>query len=84
MYGWHYQAMGGGWWIVMFLGMVVFGGALVVGIASLLGHDRGRTAHVGAASLDSAAIGVLKERFARGELTEEDYARRLNLLKEKS
>lgn len=84
MYGWHNQTMGGGWWIVMVIGLVVFGGAFAVGITSLVGHNRGRTAHFGISHQDSAAIGILKERLARGELSEEDYAHRLNLLKEES
>lgn len=82
MYGWHYQAMGGGW-IVMFIGMVVFGGAFAFGISSLLRHDHEGPAKSGSLHQDSAAVGVLKERLARGELSEENYAHRLSLLKEK-
>ena len=84
MYGWHLQAMSGVWWFVMFVAMAVFGGAFVFGIAALLRHDRGVTASVGTLHQDSAAIGILKERLARGELSEDDFAHRLSLLKEKS
>ncbi len=84
MYGWHSQTMGGEWWIVMFIGMVVFGGLFAVGITSLLRHDQGRVPSVRNPQHDAAAIGILKERLARGELSEADYAHRLNLLKEKS
>ena len=45
------------------------------------GPGAGSDAHV-ATSLASPAIEVLRERFARGEVSEEEFSRRLTLLKE--
>ena len=80
MYGWQDQGMGGAWWILMGIGMVLFWAVLVIGLVALLRHNRAATPHVSVAHT-SAAIAILQERFARGELTEEEYVRRLAILK---
>ena len=80
MYGWYNQGMGGGWWAVMMTGIVVFWAVFVFGIVALLRHYgpwRGET-HPQPSS--SSAIEILKQRFARGELTEEEYTRLRTLL----
>lgn len=80
MYGWNNQGMGGGWWVLMIIGMVVFWAIFVIGTVALLRHygPRRGAAHVETPS--SSAIEILKERLARGELTEEEYARLRKLL----
>jgi len=83
MYGWQYQGTDGGWWIVMMIGMVLFWAILVIGLVALLRHNRPTPPHVSASST-AAAVAILQERFARGELTEEEYTRRLAILKESS
>lgn len=83
-YGWHYQGMGGGSWALMIIGMLVFWAILVVGLVALLRHNRvGHTA-IPTPIASDAAISILKERFARGEVTEEEYTRRLAILKNQS
>ncbi len=89
MYGWANQGMDGGWWILMMVGMVLFWGLLVVGLLTLWRHQHSTpTNSLGApaapAVAANAAIATLQERFARGELSEEEYARRLALLKDQS
>ena len=86
MYGWHYQGMGGGWWIVMMIAMVLFWTLLVFGIVALVRHNRPTSPHTSTSSTSStsSAIAILQERFARGELTEEEYNRRRAILKDPS
>jgi putative membrane protein len=83
-YGWQNQGMGGGTWALMIIGMLVFGAILVVGLVALSRHN-----HVGhnpstSPTVSDPAIPILKERFARGEMTEEEYTRRLAILKDHS
>lgn len=83
-YGWHDQGMSGGWWALMIIGMLVFGTILVVGLVALLRHNRADHNAASTPVASDTAIPILKERFARGELTEEEYARRLTILKDRS
>ena len=64
--------MGGGWWWAMGLVWLVFFAAVVLIVVLLMrqGGDRGsRSAHGGAED-------VLAERFARGEIDEDEFRRR--------
>jgi putative membrane protein len=69
--------MSGGWWWVMGVGWLVFLAAVVVLVVILVRHfsvsgNRGnRTAH-----------DTLAERFARGEIDEDEYRRRRAALRE--
>jgi putative membrane protein len=82
-YGWYNQGMNGGWWVVMMVGMLVFWAILVIGVVALLRHYMSRRDGQGSEPPSTSAIEILRERFARGELNEEEYSRRLALLKEK-
>jgi len=82
MYGWYNQGMGGGWWIVMIFGMVAFWTILVFGIVYLVRHNGHVHAGANFTSPTNPAIDILRERFARGEMNEEEYKRRLALLKD--
>lgn len=86
MYGWQYEGPGGGWWIVMVVVMVLFWTALVIGAVALLRHNRPTVSHPTPSNTptSSTAIAILQERFARGELTEEEYQRRRKILQETS
>ncbi|WP_405719516.1 SHOCT domain-containing protein [Streptomyces sp. NBC_00046] len=83
----------GGWgwsgWLFMTMIMVVFWSLLIVGIVAfthyLTNTHRGRQS--GSSSGEAAwgsrrAEDLLAERFARGEIDEEEYKRRLTLLRE--
>ena len=92
MYGWQYQGMDSGWWFLMAIAMVIFWAVLIVGVVALLRHNRPVAppasatipTHNASPSASNAAIAILQERFARGELTEEEYTRRREILKETS
>jgi putative membrane protein len=79
---------GGDWgwagWILMTVGMVAFW-ALVITVVVLavryLAGPRGTAASL-SGSGQARAQGVLAERFARGEIDENEYRQRLSLLRE--
>jgi putative membrane protein len=66
----------GGWswwaWALMWVGMIVFWGVLIWGIAGLVRGSR--------RSDDASPERILAERFAQGEIDEEEYRRRLDVL----
>lgn len=67
--------MGGGWWWVMGIGWLVFL-ALVAGVAVVL------IRHYGGSSAERSSAGqLLDERFARGEIDEDEYRRRRDALR---
>ncbi|MBN0043067.1 SHOCT domain-containing protein [Streptomyces actuosus] len=83
---WYDHDMNGWGWLGMSLGMIVFWGLIVTAFVLLL-RTLGRPAPGG--SHDSAlrtppappsAEQLLAERFARGEIDEEEYQRRLRVL----
>jgi putative membrane protein len=85
---WHGNGWGGGQWVAMILMMVVFW-AVIAAIAISWARSSGRSRHEHhslpvppAASHDAERI--LHERFARGEIDEDEYTRRHELLKERS
>ena len=77
-YGW-----GWGYWLGMGVTMILFWGLLIGGIVALIRHI-GSARDAGRPSPDSGrtrAEDVLAERFARGEIDEDEYKRRLELLR---
>lgn len=73
MNGWDYVLMG--------FGTILFWGLIVAGIVVLV-HYLGRGEHAGLRPGDRpTAERVLAERFARGEIDEEEYRRRLDTLR---
>lgn len=76
-YGWGHHT---GWagWLAMWLMMLVFWGLVVAGGFWVVRATRsGRSA---APTSAPSARQILDERLARGELTEEEYLRRRDLL----
>ena len=85
MYGWHEQGMNGGWLALMVVAMVIFWVVFVVGVVVVVRHYLHARPSAGPAASPSqgdAAVSVLKERFAKGDVSEEEYMRRLKLLRE--
>ncbi len=78
-YGWHNGTMGGGWWVLMVIGMVIFFAVFVVGAVLLVRHYGQPHSEIGASN---SAIDILQQRFAQGEISEEEYTRSLALLKD--
>ena len=78
-YGWQNQGWGAGTWIGMIIMMVLFWGLLVAGVTYIVRHVN--HPHDTTLRVDNAAVDALKMRFARGEIDEEEFQRRLKLLK---
>jgi putative membrane protein len=69
--------MGGGWWIVMILGMAVFWVAVVLGIVWLA---RGGSFATSARPRRETPIEILDRRFAEGAITADDYRERREVI----
>jgi len=74
--------MHGGWgWGWMSLMMVLFWGAVILGIVWLIrGTTQGRSVAAGRPPRTESAIEILDRCLAEGEITEEDYRARRGLL----
>ncbi|MER5686194.1 SHOCT domain-containing protein [Streptomyces sp. NPDC002205] len=77
-YGW-----GLGYWLSMGITMLLFWGLIVVGIIALVRYVGGtRKADTpGPVGGQARAEDVLAERYARGEIDDDEYKRRLALLR---
>jgi putative membrane protein len=79
MFGW-----GSGWsvgsWLLMGIGMVVFWGVVVTLVIVLVRRSRGGAEQSVALTHPSSALDILAERFARGEIDEEEYGLRRRAL----
>lgn len=75
-YGWTY-------WFGMSVTMVLFWGLVIVGIAALIRFfgDARHTGRVTPVSGQARPEQMLAERFARGEIDDDEYRRRLELLR---
>jgi putative membrane protein len=68
--------MGGGWWIVMMMGMVVFWGAVIVGIVWLArGSSLGSRTERRESPLE-----ILERRFAEGDISADEYHERRQVM----
>ncbi|WP_316742032.1 SHOCT domain-containing protein [Streptomyces sp. MK7] len=88
---WYDGGWGWGGWIVMTLFMVLFWAVLIVGLIALVRYLAGTRHHQQPGSPPPSGWGggqnrgaenLLAERFARGEIDEDEYRRRLALLRE--
>jgi putative membrane protein len=68
---------GGGWWIVMMLGMLIFWGVVIVGGVWLVRDLAGRRPRRGE---DPAALEILDRRLAEGAISIEEYGERRRAL----
>ena len=79
---------GGGWgwggWLLMSIAMVLFWAVLITGVVAGIRYLAGsqRTASHAPSSGPSRAEDLLTERFARGEIDEDEFRRRLALVRE--
>ncbi len=79
-YGSFGSGMGWGGWLAMGFALVIFWGLVITGIVLLvrsLGHRHDVTA---GPTGPTAALRILDDRFARGEIDAEEYGRRRQLL----
>lgn len=77
MMGWH-GGWGWGGWFAIGLMMLLFWGLIIAGVITLLRFWRSGQLDAGGGRGD--ALRLLDERFARGEIDEEDYRKRRDLL----
>lgn len=76
-----------GWGALMWLGMGL-GSLVILGVVALvvvllvqgLGHNRNRALAATVSAAPPTPLQILDERLARGDLTEEEYRRRRDLL----
>jgi putative membrane protein len=81
---WH-DGWGWGGWILTALVMVVFWAVVISSVVfavRYLTSDRGRSAGPQPGPTANRAEDVLAERYARGEIDDDEYGRRLTLLRE--
>ena len=72
MGGWYHDGVGWGGWITMTLAMVAFWGVVVFIVVALYrGTSSSRTD--GPVPRQQSPMEILDERFARGEIDEEEY-----------
>lgn len=72
---------GWGWWIVMMLGMVVFWGLVIFGVVWLVrGSSTGWWSERHGPEPRETARDVLDRRYAKGEISEEEYRQRREVL----
>lgn len=72
---WGGDSWGWGGWLAMSLSMVlVWGAVLVVGIWALR-SGAGHHHHDGSGARSDIALDIARERFARGEINEEEFQR---------
>lgn len=77
MMGWYHDGMGWGGWIVMTLAMVAFWALVVFAVLTLF-----RTERPGESNPDRRdPMQILDERFARGEIDEDEYRARSSVLR---
>lgn len=78
MMGWYYDGAGWGGWILMTLAMVAFWALVVLAVLALF-RDTRRSGESTPDQRDPHQI--LDERFARGEIDEDEYHARSSVLR---
>ncbi|RIQ18221.1 SHOCT domain-containing protein [Jiangella rhizosphaerae] len=78
---WYSDHMSGWGYVLMTFSMVIFWGLVIAGVVALVRYpdrsgDTGRGQGTTPAAPRPAPEEILAERFARGEIDEEEYARR--------
>ncbi len=77
-----YWGNGMGAWgmVLMTVSTLLFWGLVIAGVVALVRYTRRSTPWSGAAPEAATPQRILAERFARGEIDEEEYTRRLQVL----
>jgi putative membrane protein len=79
-WGWGWGGNGWGWGAIMLAVLLL---AVIVVVAFAIGYlVRGGSHYKGASSAATGPEDTLAHRFARGEIDEEEYRRRITLLRE--
>lgn len=80
---WYGHGMGAWGWALMTIGQVLFWGLVIAGIVLLVRYVGRRSRETGPpGTLRQTPEQLLAERFARGEISEEEYRRGLDVLRQ--
>ena len=79
---WYGHEMGGWGFPLTLIGMAVFWAAVIYGIVALVRYTGRSGRPAGDSGRAPAAEGLLAERFARGEIDEDEFRRRMTALRE--
>lgn len=74
------NGMGGWGMVLMTVSTLLFWGLVIAGVVALVRYTRSGAPSSGASSEATTPQRILAERFARGEIDEEEYTRRLQVL----
>lgn len=77
---WYGHNLSGWGWFAMSVGMIVFWGVIIIAVVAAV-RALGRSQDYPRPPAWPSPEQVLAERFARGEIDEEDYRQRLNTLR---
>jgi putative membrane protein len=78
---WYGSGMSGWGYALMTISMVLFWGAVIIGIVALVRYVGRGGQQTSAPQSPQVPERLLAERFARGEIDEEEYQRRLAVLR---
>ena len=78
---WMHGGWGWGWMSLMMVGMVLFWGAIIFGVVWLIrGVARNGSTPAERLASRESPVQILERRFAEGEITEDDYRARREVL----
>ena len=80
MMGWYNDGVGWGGWIMMSLAMVAFWGLVIFAVVAIF-RGTSRAPERGDRVTRPDPMQILDERFARGEIDEDDYHARQEVLR---
>lgn len=81
---WYGHGMGGWGFVLMTISQVLFWALIIVGVVALVRYLSRRTRDMGSPGASrQTPEQLLAERFARGEISEEEYQRGLDLLRQR-
>ena len=79
MMGWYSNGMGWGGWVAMSLVMVLFWALVIFAVVAIF-RGTGRNTRGHGSDEQRDAMTILDERFARGEIDEDEYRARREVL----
>lgn len=83
-FGGHGGGFGGGMFLMMGFGFLVFLALLFITYKLMKGHHSNHSYLAAPSNIENnVAISVLNERFAKGEIDEEEYIKRKTILSQK-
>lgn len=77
MMGWYHDGMGWGGWLVMALSMAVFWALVAFAVVAIFRSSRVERTGPG----KETTLDILDQRFARGEIDENEYHARADVLR---